>query len=111
MNGSLLLSLIDGFLKGNDAFGRGAIVAVLCIVMVFVILALIIAIAFAVNLLIQKFAKEPAVSEAVNNEVAEEKAKLDVNDEDAVVATLIASIDLRNETNKNVKVISVKEIK
>lgn len=48
-----------------------------------------------------------------NNEVEEvrDACPLNLNDEDAVVASLIASIECRNETHKNVQVISVREIK
>ena len=35
---------------------------------------------------------------------------LDLNDEDALVASLVASIELRNETHKNVQVISVRKV-
>ena len=109
---TLLLALLDGSVKGKESFGDGAIVALLCIVMVFLILSLIIFITWVVNIVIQKCVKTPAKKEeaapapAVNTAV-----KPDLNDEDAMIATLVASVDLRNETNKNVKVISVKEIK
>ena len=47
-------------------------------------------------------------------EVKEEKqvsaSPLDVNDEDAVIASLIASIECRNEYHKNVQVISVRKV-
>lgn len=35
---------------------------------------------------------------------------LDLNDEDATVAALVASIECRNEFKKNVKVISVRKV-
>lgn len=109
---SLLLALLNGSDKGTAAYGNGAIVAVLCIVMVFLILALIIAITWVVNFVIKKFEKKtdvPTTQETVSAQPV--ASKPDLNDEDAMVATIVASIDLRNETNKNVKVISVKEIK
>ena len=51
-------------------------------------------------------------------EETEEEAKpvkdvanpLDINDEDALVASLIAAIECRNETNKNVRIVSIREI-
>lgn len=49
--------------------------------------------------------KENAVLEA-----AEEKKLLDPEDEDATVACLMASIEYRNETKKDVRIISVKEV-
>lgn len=35
---------------------------------------------------------------------------LDINDEDATVASLVAAIECRNEFKKNVKVISVRKV-
>lgn len=113
MNTLLLHALLDGSVKGKDSFGNGAIVALLCIVMVFLILALIIFITWVVNIVIQKCVKTPAKKEEATAAIpaAQTAVKPDLNDEDAMIATLVASVDLRNETHKNVKVISVKEIK
>ena len=36
---------------------------------------------------------------------------LDLNDEDATVAALVASIDYRNKTKKNIRVVSIREVK
>ena len=36
---------------------------------------------------------------------------LDENDEDAMVAALVASVDYREQTHMNIKVLSVKEVK
>lgn len=45
-------------------------------------------------------------------EIKEETyAPLDENDEDALVAALVAAIDCRNETKKNVRIVSVREVK
>ena len=43
-------------------------------------------------------------------QVSNTACPLDINDEDAVVASLIASIEAHNETNKNVQVISVRKV-
>ena len=50
---------------------------------------------------------------ATVEEVKETKtySKLDLNDEDATVACLVASIDYRNETHKNVRIVCVKEVR
>ena len=64
--------------------------------------------------LILKFRKP----EKVENEEQEEEpsveperlSPLDTADEDAVVASLIASIEAHNETKKNVRVVSVREV-
>jgi len=41
---------------------------------------------------------------------AEKALPLDLNDEDATVAALIASIECRNQYHKNVKVVSVRKV-
>ena len=48
------------------------------------------------------------------NKAEEEKenaaVSLDLNDEDATVACLVAAIECRNETHKNVRIVSVREV-
>ena len=51
--------------------------------------------------------EEPVVKAS---EVKTNAAPLDLNDEDALVASMIASIELRNETHKNVQVLSVRKV-
>ena len=41
---------------------------------------------------------------------SKEYKTLDLNDENAVVASLIAAIECRNEYHKNVKVVNVREV-
>ena len=66
--------------------------------------------------LILKFRKpeekeeEEAVEEETPSYVQESVSPLDPDDEDAVVASLIASIECHNETHKNVRVVSVREV-
>lgn len=54
-------------------------------------------------------AEEPAVKSAPV--VAEERYSLDINDEDATVAALIASIEYRQEKGTDVRVLSVREVR
>lgn len=103
-----LLAILDG--SGND-LGQGALVSVFAIVLVFVILAIIIGITYLVNLGINKAAAKTVKKEEVKPVSEPVKKTVDLSDEDAKVAMLVASIDMRNETKKQVKVISVKEIK
>lgn len=109
---NLLLALIDG--NGKD-FGDGALVSVLAIVLVFAILAIIIATTYAIGKAIEKKTSEnsqQSQKETVSTAVPQtNNFNLDLSDEDAVVATLVASIDYREKTKKDFKVISVKEIK
>ena len=106
---NLFLALVDG--AGKD-LGSGGIIAVFSIVLVFLILGLIIAITYVVGLVIQKFAKTEKAEESTTPAAATASAKtVDIPDDDAMAAVLVASVDYRNETKKDVKVISVKEIK
>ena len=109
----LLLSLIDG---NKNGLGDGGLVSIIAIALVFTILTIIIAITFGAGKLIDKYAtdtktkptpdKTPSPANATTN-----KIDVDLTDEDAIVATLIASIDYRQQTKKDIKVISIKEIK
>jgi len=106
---NLFLALVDG--AGNN-LGDGGIIAIFAMVLVFLILAIIIAITYVIGLLIQKFAKTEKTEETTDSAAATASAKsVDIPDDDAMAAVLVASIDYRNETKKDVKVISVKEIK
>ena len=109
----LLLSLIDG--SGKD-FGQGGLVSVIAILLVFAILSVIIAITFGAGKLIDSCAKKddkktPVAQKTSSNTTAQSKIDVDMNDEDAIVATLVASIDYRQQTKKDIKVINIKEIK
>ena len=56
---------------------------------------------------------KPKKKEETKEEVKPETSicsPLDINDEDALVASLVAAIECRNETNKNVRIVSIREI-
>lgn len=91
----------------------GGIISLVAIAMVFTILAIIIFLTWFINRGVQgvgQLIKKPS-KKSQNTQQKPDKISADLNDEDATVAVLVASIDYRNETHKNVKVISVKEIK
>lgn len=100
--------MINGFSRYD--FLTGGIVAVVSILMVFLILVLII-------FLTELVAKAMGNDEEKEETVVETKAvtpsveHLDLNDEDATVAALVASIDYRNKTKKNIRVVSIREVK
>ena len=104
--------MIDGNIKGVASYGDGAIIALTAIIMVFIVLAIIIVLTELVSKVAGKdddkavAGKAPVIS---NTGVA--ALPLNIDDEDATVACLVASIDLRNETKKNVQVLSVREVK
>lgn len=100
--------MINGFSRYD--FVTGGIVAVVSILMVFLILVLII-------FLTELVAKAMGNDEEKEETVVETKAvtpsveHLDLNDEDVTVAALVASIDYRNKTKKNIRVVSIREVK
>ena len=97
----------------NVSLSVGGIISLVAIGMVFTILAIIIFLTWFINRGVQgvgQLVKKPS-KKSKNPQQNPNKISVDLNDEDATVAVLVASIDYRNETHKNVKVISVKEIK
>lgn len=108
---TLFLSLIDGNLKD---LGQGGLISILAIVLVFSILALIIAITYCIGKSIEKYSitiSNEKQEVATTKIESENKQNANLSDEDAVVAALVASIDYRNEIKKDIKVVSIKEIK
>lgn len=80
------------------------------IVAIFVYLFLLL-IVVGINKLLKKNKKEEVIQEEVKKTIStKEYNPLNIDDEDALVACLVASIDCRNEYHKNVKIVSVKEI-
>ena len=98
--------MLDGFLKYD--YLTGALVAIIATLMVFIILILII---FLTDLVAKMLnGNKPQVIDNVSS-TPEPVSKLDLNDEDATVAALVASIDYRLKNKTNVKVVSIKEVK
>lgn len=100
--------MINGFSRYD--FVTGGIVAVVSILMVFLILVLII---FLTELVAKAMGNDEEKEETVveTKTVTPSVEHLDLNDEDATVAALIASIDYRNKTKKNIRVVSIREVK
>lgn len=100
--------MINGFSRYD--FVTGGIVAVVSILMVFLILVLII---FLTELVAKAMGNEKEKEETVvkTKVVTPSVEHLDLNDEDATVAALVASIDYRNKTKKNIRVVSIREVK
>ena len=100
--------MINGF--SRYYFETGGIVAVVSILMVFLILVLII---FLTELVAKAMGNDEEKEETVveTKVVTPSVEHLDLNDEDATVAALVASIDYRNKTKKNIRVVSIREVK
>ncbi len=99
--------MLDGFSKYD--YLTGAIVAVVAIIMVFLILILIIFLTELVAKALKSEGKEE-VEESIVTPV-KSCSRLDLNDENATVAALVASIDYRLKNKTNVRVVSIKEVK
>jgi Na+-transporting methylmalonyl-CoA/oxaloacetate decarboxylase gamma subunit len=110
MGNLLLTALIDG---NRRNLGDGALVSVMAIILVFSILAIIILTTFLIGKAIEKYSKVEKKEQKPVATAPQSTNTVPVNldDEDAIVATLVASIDFRQQTKKDIKVISVKEIK
>ena len=101
--------------------GNAAIYSLVAILLVFVILLILIGITslifYWLNQLKEKnpnlkiFNKKKGKDEKKEVAAAVEKPVINYDDEDLVAAIIAASIDYRNEIKKDVKVVSVKEIK
>lgn len=100
--------MINGFSRYD--FVTGGIVAVVSILMVFLILVLII---FLTELVAKAMGNDEEKEETVveTKVVTPSVEHLDLNDEDATVAALVASINYRNKTKKNIRVVSIREVK
>lgn len=99
--------MINGFSRYD--FVTGGIVAVVSILMVFLILVLII---FLTELVAKAMGNDEEKEETVKTKAVTPSVEhLDLNDEDATVAALVASIDYRNKTKKNIRVVSIREVK
>lgn len=87
----------------------GLVFALFAILMVFSVLVIIIAITSFISYLINKFAKKE-----VTKEIKEERKvakNLNIEDDDMMVAVLIASIDYQNKIKQDVRLTNVRRIK
>lgn len=79
------------------------LVAIIAIVIVFLVLSIIIFITYLFQKGIEVVEKKTKILPRKENEILN-------SDEDAVVATLVATIEFHKETGKDAKVISIKRI-
>ena len=90
-------------------FGSACLIALVCIIIVFAMLALLWGIVALLKFIPAK--KEKVKEEQAPVKNAEPKLRLeDIKDEDMMVAALVATIDYHEETKKDVRVVSIKEL-
>lgn len=92
--------------------GDAGLVALVCILIVFSMLALLWGIVSLFKFFAPKEKVESAKITVTPKQNAPQKAftMADITDEDMMVAALVASIDYRNQTKENVRVVSIKQI-
>ncbi len=113
MNYINLLALKDSSMD----VGTGALYSIVSILMVFAILLIIIGVTTLVFKLTGLFEMKKQVEEAAKENkvaptpVASEVKEVTIKDDDMMAAVLVATIDYRNEVKKDVRLVSVKEVK
>ena len=110
------LNILANVNKGDSMdLGTGALYAIVAILMVFAILLFIIGITTLVFKLTGLFELKAELDASKKQEVKPSApvtyGKVEIADDDMMAAVLVATIDYRSEIKKDVKVVSIKEIK
>ena len=97
--------VLDAVWKGWESMsiGEAFLVALVAILIVFLVLIIIIAITSGMQKGMEKF-------DAMTNILPREENKILSEDENAVVAALLASMEFYRETGKEVRIVSIKRI-
>ena len=91
------------FKDGNISIGEAFLIAIVAILIVFFVLAVIIFITFVMQKGMEKV-------EAKTNILPREENKILSEDENAVAAALVATMEFYRETGKDVRIVSIKRI-
>ena len=83
--------------------GQALLIAVIAILIVFLVLSVIIFVTWVMQKSMEKI-------DAVTNILPKEENKILSEDENAVVAALVASMEFYRETGKEVRIVSIKRI-
>ena len=92
--------------EGPIEVGTGLLIALIAIALVFAVLLIIIG---SINIL-KLAGKKSTVKEEVKKPAPAVAKNTEIKDEDMMVAALVATIDYANETKKDVKLVSIKQI-
>ena len=97
--------LILGVWPDNEPVnvGNAILIALVAILIVFLVLGIIISVTFALQKSMEKI-------DAKTNILPREENKILSEDENAVVAALVASMEFYRETGKEVRIVSIKRI-
>ena len=91
------------FKDGNISIGEALLIAIVAILIVFFVLAVIIFITFIMQKGMEKV-------DAKTNILPREENKILSEDENAVVAALVATMEFYRQTGKDVRIVSIKRI-
>lgn len=91
-------------------FGKALLVSLVAIALVFLVLLIIISAVKIMQFVYGKVGKKVQPKQVEAAPVAEAPKKVEIVDEDMMVAALIATIDYKEETKKDVKLKSIKRI-
>ena len=83
--------------------GNAILIALVAILIVFLVLGIIISVTFALQKSMEKI-------DAKTNILPREENKILSEDENAVVAALVASMEFYRETGKEVRIVSIKRV-
>lgn len=99
--------------KGDVTFWESLSITAICVLIVFAMLILLALVVAAFQLFAGKKESEPVEEDEVapTSYVQPSTLKLeDIKDEDMMVAALVATIDYHEETKKDVRIVSIKQI-
>ena len=91
------------FADGNISIGEAFLIAAVAILIVFLVLAVIIFVTWAMQKGMEKI-------DAATNILPREENKILEEDPNAVIASLVATMEFYRETGKDVRIVSVKRI-
>ena len=91
------------FKDGNITIGEAFLIAAIAILIVFMVLAIIIFVTWVMQKGMEKI-------DAKTNILPRDENKILSEDENAVVAALVATMEFYRETGKDVRVVSIKRI-
>ena len=107
--------MVENIVLADMSIGDGAILSLVSILMVFAILLIIIGITSLVFKIVRMFEE---IAKEKNQVVSNEKVSsthvtksVEIVDDDMMAAVLVATIDYQSEIKKDVRLISVREVK
>lgn len=98
-------------LEKNMGMGDNTIFSILCVLIVFVVIAAIITGIYFASKLIDKSESKNKPAKEDKPVIKQVKKSTNITDDDMMAAVLVATIDYRNEVKKDVRLVSVREVK